>query len=248
LSPARASQEAQDLRSRRVLQALVILLFAALFVALLAAPVFAAEPAEHAAAPHDAAGGAAAEHAAGEHDSGTFLGLPYEVYWTLNLVLFLGILAWAAGPALVRFLEDKQRGLAHALAEADRQRDEAASMESRVAVQIAELRREVDELSARAEREGQREREEILAEAAREANRVEQSARAEIAQGLQHARQQLTAHAARLASELAEQRLASGLTREDRKRLFRDNLARLERKQGSAERQQGSAERQQGSA
>ena len=218
----------ESVRSRRTLQALAILLFAALLVALLAAPVFAAEPAGHGA---DAA---AAEHGGGEHERETFLGLPYEVYWTVNLILFIGILAYAAGPALVRFLEDKQQELSHALAEADRQRDEAASMQDRLAAQVAELRREMDELSARAEREGQREREEILAEAGREAAHVEQSARAEIAQALQHARQQLTAHAARLAVELAEQRLASGLTRDDRKRLFRDNLARLQRKQESA--------------
>ena len=208
------------MRLRSALNALAVLAT----TALLAAPALAQEAAEHAAAGHGAAG---------EHARETFLGLPYEVYWTLNLVVFIGILARFAGPALIRFLEDKQRNLAHALAEADRQREEAATMETRLAAQIAELRREVDELAARAEREGQREREEILAEAGREAARVEQSARAEIAQGLQQAKAQLTAHAAKLAAELAEQRLTAGLTREDRKRLFRDNLARLEKKQGS---------------
>ena len=106
-------------------------------------------------------------------------------------------------------------------------------MEARIAAQIAELRHEVDELAGRAEREGQREREEILAEAERESVRIETAARAEIAQGLQQAKQQLTAHAAKLATELAEQRLTAGLTREDRKRIFRDNLSRLERKQGA---------------
>ncbi|HET9766801.1 MAG TPA: F0F1 ATP synthase subunit B [Thermoanaerobaculia bacterium] len=192
--------------------------------ALLATPALAAEAAEH---------GAAAGHgAAGEHASAKFLGLPYEVFWTLNLVVFLGLLAKFAGPAVVKLLEGKQRDLAHALAEADRQRQEAAGMEQRLAAQIAELRHEVDELAARAEREGQREREEILAEAQRESARIETAARAEIAQGLQQAKLQLTAHAAKLATELAEQRLATGLTREDKKRLFRDNLARLEKKQG----------------
>jgi F-type H+-transporting ATPase subunit b len=186
--------------------------------ALLAAPSFAAEAAE------------AAEH--GEHAKQTFLGLPYEVFWALNLVVFLGLLAKFAGPALVKFLEGKQQDLAHALAEADRQRAEAAGMEGRLQAQIADLRREVDELAARAEREGQREREEILAEAQRESARIETAARGEIAQGLQQAKAQLTAHAARLATELAEQRLSSGLTREDKKRLFRDNLARLEKKEG----------------
>ena len=178
--------------------------------AFLAAPALAAEAAEH----------------GGEHAKQTFLGLPYEVFWTLNLVVFLGLLAKFAGPALVKFLEGKQQDLAHALAEADRLRAEAAGMEGRLAAQIADLRREVDELAARAERE------EILAEAQRESARIETSARAEIAQGLQQAKAQLTAHAAKLATDLAEDRLSSGLTREDKKRLFRDNLARLEKKQG----------------
>ena len=186
--------------------------------ALLASPAFAAEPAEHAAG--------------AEHASATVLGLPYPVFWTINLVVFFGLLAYFAGPAVIKFLEGKQQDLAHALAEADRQREEAAGMESRLAAQIAELRREVDELATRAEREGPREREEILAEAERESVRIETAARAEIAQGLQQAKLQLTAHAAKLATDLAEQRLAAGLTREDRKRLFRDNLARLERKPG----------------
>ena len=185
--------------------------------AFLAAPALAAEAAEH----------------GGEHAKQTFLGLPYEIFWTLNLVVFLGLLAKFAGPALVKFLEGKQQDLAHALAEADRQRAEAAGMEGRLAAQIADLRREVDELAARAEREGQREREEILAEAQRESARIETAARSEIAQGLQQAKAQLTAHAAKLATDLAEDRLSSGLTREDKKRLFRDNLARLERKQGA---------------
>jgi F-type H+-transporting ATPase subunit b len=192
-------------------------------VALVAVLVLAPVPAS--------AAEAEAEH--GEHAAQTFLGLPYEVYWTFNLIVFIGLLAYAAGPALVRFLEDKQREIAHELAEADRQRAEAAGMESRLAAQIAELRQEVDEVAARADREGAREREEILAEAARERVRVEERARAEIAQGLLQAKQQLTAHAARLAADLAEQRLTAGLTREDRKRLFRDNLARLESKEGS---------------
>lgn len=182
--------------------------------ALLSAPALAAEAAEH----------------AGEHAAQTFLGLPVQVYWTLNLFAFLGILAYAAGPALVRFLEDKQQQLAHQLADARRQQEEAATMATRLEGQVAELRRELEELTARAEREGERERQEILAEAERERARIEATVEVEIAQALQQARQQLTAHAARLAAELAEQRLATGLSREDKKRIFRDNLARLERK------------------
>ena len=185
------------------------------------------QPGEHASSP---AGDAAAPGEHGPEHSDKWLGLPRPVFLILNLVVFFAVLVRFAGPALAAFLNDKQREMQHALAEADRQRAEAAGMESRLAAQIAELRREVEELAERSAREAERERHEILTEAERERERLETSARAEIEQGLLQAQQRLTAHAASLATRLAEERLASGLTREDRKRLFRDNLRKLESK------------------
>ena len=173
---------------------------------------------------------AAPAYAAPAGGADTFLGVPRSVALLVNLVVLLGGIGWFAGPAVVRFLEDKQREVQHSLADASRQREEVAQMEGRLAAQIAALRAEVDEIAARAKREGERERQEILADAERERQRLGQQARSEMEQGLAHARQELTAHAARLAAGLAEQRLASGLTADDRKRLFRDNLARLERR------------------
>jgi F-type H+-transporting ATPase subunit b len=201
------------------------------------APVVAQEhgaPAQHAepaAAEHgEGAGehGGAQEGAQEDAHADTWLGLPRPIFLAINLLAFFAILVRFAGPALMAFLADKQREIQHALAEADRQREEAAGMEARLAAQIAELRREVEELAERSAREAERERQEILAEAERDRERLESSARAEIEQGLLQAQQRLTAHAAALATQLAEERLASGLTREDRKRLFRDNLRKLE--------------------
>jgi F-type H+-transporting ATPase subunit b len=187
---------------------------------------------------HQASGAPSDASAAGDHGGGhgddRWLGMPRPVFLTLNLLVFFGALAWFGVPPIAAFLADKQQEIRHALAEADRQRAEAAAMESRLAAQIAELRREVDEVAARAAREGEREQREILAEAERERERLETAARTEVEQALVRARQELTAHAARLAAQLAEQRLTAGLTREDRKRIFRDNLARLESKRGQA--------------
>ena len=187
-------------------------------------PVAAAQ--EHAPATEHAAAPSGAEHA------DTWLGLPRPVFLILNLIVFFAILVRFAGPALSAFLGDKKREIGHALTDAERQRQEAAGMEARLAAQIAELRREVEELAERSAREAERERHEILAEAERERERLETSTRAEIAQGLLQAQQRLTAHAAALATRLAEERLAAGLTREDRRRLFRDNLRRLESHSG----------------
>lgn len=217
----------------RSLLAVVAVLVLVWATPLLAQP--AAAPEEHPAEHAQAATGEA--HAEDEHagaHSNTFLGLPRPVFLTFNLLVFLGGLAWFAGPVLARFLGEKQQEIRHALAEADRQREEAASMEARVTAQLAELRREMEELAARAEREGERERQEILDEAERERVRLQAATRNEIESSLHQARQQLTAHAARLAAQLAEERIAAGLTRDDRKRLFRDNLARLERLGGAA--------------
>ena len=188
-----------------------------------AAQAHGAEGQHAEAQPAEAAG---AEHGEGHPD--TWLGLPRWVFLTLNLIVFFAVLVRFAGPALVAFLADKQREIAHALAEAERQREEAAGMEARLAAQIAELRRDVEALAERSAREAERERDEILAEAERDRDRLESSTRAEIEQGLAQAKGRLTAHAATLATRLAEERLAAGLTREDRKRLFRENLRRLE--------------------
>ena len=177
----------------------------------LAAPLLAAE----------------AEHGGGHAD--TWMGLPRTLILFVNLAIFLGVLGWFGGPPIVRFLEDKQREMQRALADAKKQREEAATMESRLAAQIADLRREVDEIAVRAQREGERERQEILADAEHERQRLAQQARNEMEHGLARARQELTAHAARLAAGLAGERLERGLTADDRRRLFRDNLARLER-------------------
>ena len=166
----------------------------------------------------------------GEHAAEPFF-TTHRLFWLINLVVFFAILFKVAGPAIVRFLEEKQAQIAHDRSEADRRQAEAQSMEARIAAQIAELRREVEELAARAARDGERERDEMLAEAGRECERIRASVHTEIAQGVRHARQELTAHAAQLAASLAGRRLESGLTREDRKRLFRDNLERLGRKE-----------------
>ena len=168
----------------------------------------------------------------GDHGEGadTFLGLPRWIFLAFNLIVFIGILVYFAGPAVAAFLGEKRDEVTKALAEAERQRAEAEAMSEKLAAQVAALRAEVEELRERAEREGEREREEILREAARERDRIKQQTEDEIAHRLEQARQELTRHAVELASRLAEERLESTITADDRHRLFEANLARLERK------------------
>lgn len=166
--------------------------------------------------------------AEGAHEPSTVFGIPQWAVLAFNLAVFVGIIVYFAGPAVIRFLEDKGREIRHALEEAAEQQKEAAQMETRLREQIDELRREMDELLARAEREGERERQSIIEEAERERRRLEERTEDEIRRRLQEARAELTSHAVDLASRLARERIEGSLTAEDRKRLFRENLARLE--------------------
>jgi F-type H+-transporting ATPase subunit b len=155
-------------------------------------------------------------------------GVPKWMILSFNLVVFFGILVYFAGPAVIQLLEEKGRDVRHALAEAERQRKEAEEMASRLAAQVEELRHEMDELLARADREGEKDRQEILAQAEEEGKRLRMGAQQEIRHRLEQARQELTRHAVELASRLAEERMSEELTAEDRARLFRENLSRME--------------------
>lgn len=154
--------------------------------------------------------------------------VPKWLVLLFNLAVFFGILVYFAGPAVVQLLEGKGRDVRQALEEAQRQRREAEGMAATLAAQIEELRQEMDELLSRAEREGERERQEVLAQAEQEGERLRQGARREVQHRLEQARQELTRHAVDLASRLAEERMARELTPQDRRRLFRENLSRLE--------------------
>lgn len=158
----------------------------------------------------------------------TWLGIPSWIFWTINLIVFFGLIAYFAGPAVVQFFDDKRRQIRHDLERAEEQRAEAEEMEVRLASQIASLKQEIDELRERAESEGEREREEIIAEAERERKRLVEQTESEISQRLREARRELSEHAAELAGQIAESRLDSGLTEADRERVVERNLARLE--------------------
>ncbi|MDX1630833.1 MAG: hypothetical protein R3234_03175 [Thermoanaerobaculia bacterium] len=168
--------------------------------------------------------------AAGEHEADTWMGIPRWIILTLNLVVFFGILIYFAGPAVAEFLQGKQEEVDTALREAERQRAEAERMSDQLKEKIEDLRAEMADLRSRAEREGRREREEILREAARERERVKEQTKHEISHRLDQAREELTRHAVALASDLAERKLSSELTEDDKKRLFERNLVRLEQK------------------
>ena len=159
---------------------------------------------------------------------GTWLGVPRVVFLWGNLAIFFGLGAYYIWPAFLRFLESKGEEIRKAYDEARRQNQEMATMGGRLEAQIAELHQEVEDLKARAEREGQAERQEIIAQAERERDRILAQTKAEVDYRFEQARRQLTRHTAELAAQLTREMLETELTADDRSRLFAENVRRLE--------------------
>ena len=173
--------------------------------------------------------GAEEEHGE-EHGPETFLGLPTWIWMSANLLLFLGLLAKFVGIPISGLLETRAKSIAEDLRRAQKQRREAEEMKASLEVQVGALEKELDEVLTRAGEDGETERKEILAQAERERSRLLEQAQEEIELRISQAKVELTEHTARLAAELARQKLSSSIEPEDLDRLFDDNLSRLESK------------------
>lgn len=176
------------------------------------------------------AGLAAARPAAAAADpTATWLGLPAWIWMLANLVLFFGVLGYFLGPPIARFLEARGRRIDEELEEARERRAEAAALTAGLGDQVARLEEQIRELLERAETEGRREHDAVLAQAEVETERLVGQARGEIDHRVAQARQELERYTAALAARLAREQLEREVGPAEKKRLFRANLARLER-------------------
>lgn len=158
-----------------------------------------------------------------------WLGLPAWVWMLANLLLFFGVLGYYLGPPIARYLDQRGQRIGAELEEARERRAEAAELQATLGERIARLEEQIEEVLSRGESEGRREHEALLAQAERERERLLAQVKGEIDHRLVQARQELKRHTAALAAGLARERLESELGPEERRRLFRRNLARLER-------------------
>ena len=154
-----------------------------------------------------ASGGGAAAAAAGDDH-----GSPLSIVWKWgNFILLFGGLAYYLRRPLREFLQARARGIEEGLASGKRAQEEAEAKMSAVETRLARLDEEIDGLKQQAARESEEERQRIIDSSRAEAERFVAMARREI-EGLQRtARLELKAHVARLAVDLAEERLRRDL-------------------------------------
>lgn len=159
--------------------------------------------------------------------SETWLGIPRVVWYTLNFLLFFGLLGWLLAKPLGTFFRTRQEQIAQQLAEAERQQREAARMKAETEQRVASLEDEIAALRKRLHEDGVRERAALVRQGEQEAERLLLQLDQEAGRRQEEAQTALAREAAKIAAELAWELLKREVTAEDRERIFRTTLERL---------------------
>ncbi|MDE2665257.1 MAG: F0F1 ATP synthase subunit B [Acidobacteriota bacterium] len=156
--------------------------------------------------PGAAASGGDAAAAGDDHGS------PLSSVWKWgNFVLLFGGLAYYLRRPLREFLQARARGIEEGLASGKRAQEEAEAKTSAIESKLARLDEEIDGLKQQAARESEEERQRVIDSSRAEAERIVAMARREIEVLQRSAQAELKAHVARLAVDLAEERLRGDL-------------------------------------
>ncbi|MCK6683795.1 MAG: ATP synthase F0 subunit B [Thermoanaerobaculia bacterium] len=165
----------------------------------------------------------------GEHGAQKlFLGLPYVVWQTANLVLFLGLLVFLLKKPVAEFFRTRRGEVEARLAKSEEDARKAREMADTLRARLTELEAELSTLRQAAERHAQDEEAEILKAAEEEARRIADRATLDIENRIRTARKELTLYAGGLALDLAREAVRRGLTPDDQLRLVEEGLAALE--------------------
>lgn len=176
----------------------------------------------HPAEPHGEEG-----KAEGGHHERTYFGIPGWILKLVNLIVFIGLLAYFLVGPIKRALADRRVVISTQLAEAEARRRKSDQLASDIQARLSQIQGDVDSILQRAREEGERQKQEIIAAAETEAQKIMHSAHGEVEARLKAAREELTSYARELATERAHQLLQSSLTEEDRKRLFAESVEKI---------------------
>ena len=171
----------------------------------------------------------AAALAASEAHGGHAHGIPWAtlVFSTINLLIFVYLIARFAWPAIRDWVADRRRQIVEALEAAARAKAEAEQLKHEWEQRLARLERELDEMRARARADAERERDRILADARTAAAAILRDAHRSAEQDVRTASAQLRAEVAERAYTLACQTARTRLTASDQDRFIGDFLQQV---------------------
>ena len=179
-----------------------------------------------------AAGGGHGEAVEAAHgaDHGAH-GIPWDTIGisAVNVILFLGILVWAARKPVGDALKNRALAVSSQLDESTRLKEEAAARAADIESKLVSLGKRVDEMKAEAALEADKEARRLEERAHADAARIRETAERTIREESTRARNELRGEAARLAVQLARETLKRSVTPDDQERLAREFLAAVEK-------------------
>jgi len=203
---------------------------ALVFVVTLAVASRAAQPAaEHAPAPAGQAQpgehAAAAEHGEAAHEASVT-----DLFWpVVNFAILCYVLYYFLRAPLTSYLKDRGASIRKDLVDADAIKSAATAQLEEIDRKLKALPGEIEALRARGQAEIAGEEQRISQQAAAERDRLLEQARRDIDVQVRLAKRELTEHAADLALQLAEERLAKETTPADHARLVDRYLEQVKR-------------------
>lgn len=168
--------------------------------------------------------GAPAWAAEEEEVAHKFLGLPVELWKSLNLLLILGLLVYLLGKPFNTHFRKRREELDDAIDRAGAEREKAVALAAEMTARLASLEKEIAEIRARGGSEGESEKRAQIEAAAKEAETLRKNAADEIDRRLSAAKSDLARAAADLASDRARDVIAGAITDEDRRRLLDESV------------------------
>ncbi|MDP3939222.1 MAG: F0F1 ATP synthase subunit B [Deltaproteobacteria bacterium] len=157
-------------------------------------------------------------------EAGEASALASALWHLANLVIFLALLIWLAGPRLRAYLFQRRKEIEGQLNEARRLRAEAEARDAEWRGKLDGLQADAARITTEARELGRLEREKILAQAREQAERIQQDAERTASHEMARARTELREEAVRLAMKLAARMVRENVNEEDQKRLVEEYL------------------------
>lgn len=175
-----------------------------------------------------AAAAFASEGAGGAHHANGGAQMKDFMWRCIDFALLAGLAVWAIKKADVKgSLAARRTGIERALKEAVQAKEAAEAKFKEYSSRLEQANKEIETISQNMKREGELEKERIIAEAQSAADRIKAQAQSAAAQEVLKARGELRAEAARLAVELAEQKIRKNIAKGDQDKLVGEYISKV---------------------
>jgi F-type H+-transporting ATPase subunit b len=173
-----------------------------------------------------AAAGFAAEE--GAHHVDTAAQMKDFAWRCLDFAALVVIAVWALKKADVKgTLAARRSGIERTLKEAVEAKEAAEKKFKEYSERLDQANKEIEVISANMKREGELEKERIIAEAKEAAARIKAQAETAAAQEVLKAKDELRAEAAKLAVEIAEQKIVKNIAKGDQDKLVGEYISKV---------------------